>query len=100
MTRSKQRKLKKNQQVTRSRFMRSGVPVASALLACMQAAYGADSAPVAGLDEIVVTAQKREQALIDVPYLPLGSYFQPTAFKADLFDMPKGLIQFTGVRRG
>ena len=40
------------------------------------------------------------QALIDVPYLPLGSYFQPTAFKADLFDMPKGLIPFTGVRRG
>lgn len=39
------------------------------------------------------------QALVDVPYLPLGSYFQPVAYKADLVDMKKGLIQFTGVRR-
>ena len=33
----------------------------------MQAAYGADSAPVAGLDEIVVTAQKRTENLQTVP---------------------------------
>jgi peptide/nickel transport system substrate-binding protein len=39
------------------------------------------------------------QALVDVPYVPAGSYFQPTAYKADLTDMGKGLIQFTGVRR-
>ncbi len=35
----------------------------------------------------------------DVPYLPLGSYFQPVAYKSDLTHMGKGLIQFTGVRR-
>jgi peptide/nickel transport system substrate-binding protein len=39
------------------------------------------------------------QAMLDVPYLPVGSYFQPTAYKADLTGMQKGLIQFTGVRR-
>ena len=39
------------------------------------------------------------QAMLDVPYLPVGSYFQPSAYKADLTGMQKGLIQFTGVRR-
>ena len=39
------------------------------------------------------------RAMQDVPYLPLGSYDQPTAYKANLVDMPKGLILFTGVRR-
>jgi peptide/nickel transport system substrate-binding protein len=39
------------------------------------------------------------QAFQDVPFLPLGSYYQPTAYKADLTDMLKGLILFTNVRR-
>ena len=39
------------------------------------------------------------QALEDVPYLPVGSYYQPVAYKANLADVPKGLVQFTGVRR-
>jgi peptide/nickel transport system substrate-binding protein len=39
------------------------------------------------------------QAWQDVPYLPVGSYYQPTAYKADLVDMLKGLILFTNVRR-
>jgi peptide/nickel transport system substrate-binding protein len=43
--------------------------------------------------------QMQAQAMEDVPYLPLGSYDQPTAFKANLTDMPKGLILFNGVRR-
>jgi len=41
----------------------------------------------------------QSQAMLDVPYLPVGSYFQPAAYKADLTGMQKGLIQFTGVRR-
>jgi hypothetical protein len=41
----------------------------------------------------------QERAMQDVPYLPLGSYDQPTAYKANLVDMPKGLVLFTGVRR-
>jgi peptide/nickel transport system substrate-binding protein len=40
------------------------------------------------------------QAWQDVPYLPVGSYYQPTAYKADLTGMLKGLILFTNVRRG
>jgi peptide/nickel transport system substrate-binding protein len=39
------------------------------------------------------------QAFADVPFLPLGSYYQPTAFKKDLTGMLKGLILFTNVRR-
>lgn len=39
------------------------------------------------------------QAFQDVPFLPLGSYYQPTAYKAELTDMLKGLILFTNVRR-
>ena len=41
----------------------------------------------------------QEQALQDVPYLPLGSYDQPAAYRSDLAGVSKGLVQFTGVRR-
>ena len=40
------------------------------------------------------------QAWQDVPFLPLGSYDQPTAYKSNLTDMLSGLILFTNVRRG
>lgn len=46
-----------------------------------------------------IAAKLQAQALDDVVYLPLGSYFQPTAYKSDLVDMGRGLILFTGVRR-
>lgn len=46
-----------------------------------------------------ICGQMQAQAMRDVPYLPVGSYFQPAAYKADLVGMQKGLIQFTGVRR-
>ncbi len=42
----------------------------------------------------------QEQAWEDVPFLPLGSYEQPTAYRSDLTGMLKGLILFTNVRRG
>lgn len=35
----------------------------------------------------------------EVPYLPLGAYMQPVAYKTSLVDLPKGLVQFTGVKR-
>ena len=41
----------------------------------------------------------QEQALLDVPYLSLGSYYQPVAYQANLTGVSKGLVQFTGVRR-
>jgi outer membrane receptor protein involved in Fe transport len=43
------------------------MPAASLLLACMQAAYAADSEDAGALGEIVVTAQKRSENLQDVP---------------------------------
>jgi peptide/nickel transport system substrate-binding protein len=46
-----------------------------------------------------LAAEIQLQAFEDVPYLPVGSYQQPTAYKADLTGMLKGLIQFTNVRR-
>lgn len=49
--------------------------------------------------QMALARQIQTQAMLDVPYLPLGSYYQPTAYKADLVDMAKGLILFTGVRR-
>ncbi|MDE2304365.1 MAG: TonB-dependent receptor [Gammaproteobacteria bacterium] len=74
MTRSRNRKLHKNQRNTIKRGARSGsvarlsVPVASALLACMQATYAADAGNAVGaLQEIVVTAQKRTENMQNVP---------------------------------
>ena len=31
------------------------------------------------------------------PYLPLGAHMQPVAYKTNLVDVPKGLVQSTGV---
>jgi len=39
------------------------------------------------------------QAFQDVPCVPLGLYYQPTAYQNDLVGMMKGLPLFTGVRR-
>ena len=47
-----------------------------------------------------LAAKIQLQAFQDVPFLPLGSYYQPTAYKGDLTGMLKGLILFTNVRRG
>ena len=49
--------------------------------------------------QLALARQIQAQALQDVPYLPLGLYYQPTAYKGDLTGMQTGLIQFTGVRR-
>ncbi len=39
------------------------------------------------------------QAFIDAPYLPLGQYIQPTAYRSNLTDMQKGFATFWGLRR-
>ena len=41
----------------------------------------------------------QSEAFQEVPYLPLGSYYQPCAMKSDLTGLQKGLILFTGIRR-
>jgi len=35
----------------------------------------------------------------DVPYVPMGAHYAPTAVRTDLVDVRKGLPQFYGIRR-
>ena len=42
----------------------------------------------------------QKQAFIDVPYVPLGLFYQPTAYRTDIKDVLKGLPLFWNVRRG
>jgi peptide/nickel transport system substrate-binding protein len=53
-----------------------------------------------GGQQLALARQIQLQAWQDVPFLPLGSYDQPTAYRANLTGMLKGLILFTNVRRG
>ncbi|MDH4022319.1 MAG: TonB-dependent receptor plug domain-containing protein, partial [Gammaproteobacteria bacterium] len=64
MQRSRKRKLRRAQQF---RVVRHGLPIASGLLSAMLPAMGQDREGTAGLPEIIVTAQKREERLQDVP---------------------------------
>ncbi len=73
MTRSRRRKLAR-EAFKRPAVIRTALPVASALLASMPVAYGqqtaaagAGTATTTGLEEVVVTAQKRTELLQDVP---------------------------------
>src|SRR5271154_7289742 len=68
MTRSRRRKLCKIKGINRKSLMRAGIPVASTLLAAVPFAYAQETAPeTGGLQEVVVTAQKRVENLQDVP---------------------------------
>jgi len=74
MTRSRRRKLTRELARKRQRVIRTAIPVASTLLAAaVQAAFAqqapASAAPAGtrGLEEIIVTAQKRVENLQDVP---------------------------------
>jgi peptide/nickel transport system substrate-binding protein len=73
----------------------NGWPVAPKLEALRDSWLAAEDKPT----QVAITRQMQVQAMLDVPYLPVGSYYQPVAYKANLTDMPKGLIQFTGLRR-
>ncbi len=46
-----------------------------------------------------LAADMQRQAFVDAPCMPLGLYYQPAAYRADLTGMMKGLILFTGVKR-
>jgi len=66
MTRSKRRKIERSGHRAGLHPLAHGVPLASAaLLAAMSSAYGQTTS--GGLEEIVVTAQKRQESLQDVP---------------------------------
>ncbi len=73
----------------------NGWPNSPALEALRDAWLEADG--LAAQQDIARKAQL--QAFQDVPYLPVGSYYQPTAYKANLSGMLKGLILFTNVKR-
>jgi iron complex outermembrane recepter protein len=72
MTRSRRRKLMR-EAGKRHAIIRAGIPLASALLASVPAAYAQEQgsagggAAAGGLAEVVVTAQKRTENLQDVP---------------------------------
>src|SRR6267378_7644462 len=65
MTRSRRRKLSRIQALQRHPVFRKGIPVASTLLASMPWAMAQE--PSTGLQEVIVTAQKRVENLQDVP---------------------------------
>jgi peptide/nickel transport system substrate-binding protein len=47
-----------------------------------------------------ITEQIQRQALETLPYIPLGQYFQPTAFRSDIKDIQPGMFPlFWSVRR-
>ena len=64
MQRSRKRKLRRAPQF---RVFRHGVPIASTLLAAMSPGMGQDRSATGALPEVIVTAQKREENLQDVP---------------------------------
>jgi len=39
------------------------------------------------------------QAFNDVPYIPLGQYFQATAYRKNITNMLSGFVKFWNVRR-
>ena len=49
--------------------------------------------------QLKIAREIQLQAWKDVPFLPLGQYMQPTAYRANLTDMLIGLPLFTNVRR-
>src|SRR2546429_2599645 len=74
MSRSKRRKLMRELARKHRTILRTGIPVASALLVAMPAAYAQQAPATAGagatargLEEVVGTAQKRVENLQDVP---------------------------------
>ena len=47
-----------------------------------------------------LAAQLQQQAMTDVPFLPLGLFVQPTVQRRDLIDGMRGLSLFWNIRRG
>jgi iron complex outermembrane recepter protein len=69
MTRSRRRKLSRNKGLKNHPVLRKGIPVASTLLASLPwaAAHAQEQEQTVGLQEVIVTAQKRVENLQDVP---------------------------------
>ena len=69
MTRSRRRKLSRNNGLKSHPVLRKGIPVASTLLASLPwaLAHAQEQEQTVGLQEVIVTAQKRVENLQDVP---------------------------------
>ncbi len=48
----------------------------------------------------IIARQLQRQALIDVPYIPLGQVLQPTAYRSEVHDLLRGAPLFWNVRKG
>jgi peptide/nickel transport system substrate-binding protein len=48
---------------------------------------------------LAIGKQMQKQAFIDVPYVPLGLFYQPTAYRSDLTSVIKGPPLFWAVKR-
>ena len=46
-----------------------------------------------------ICVEMQRQAMTDVPYMPVGQYIQPTAYRADLSGMLGGFATFWNVGR-
>src|ERR1700674_1784456 len=74
MTRSEKRKIRRGNrpdaarpQAVRHFLLARGLPLASAIIACLTTAQAQEATPTASLEEVVVTAQKRTESLQNVP---------------------------------
>ncbi len=54
---------------------------------------------VAGEAERALARRMQQAAFRDVPFIPVGIFFQATAHRSNLVDLPKMFAQFYGVRR-
>src|ERR1700677_702439 len=92
MTRSKQRKIRCSMpsdvarpQPRRHFLLARALPLASAIIACLNTAQAQEAAPSGTLEEVVVTAQKRTESLQNVPLsiTALGTqYLQSVSIKS------------------
>ena len=73
----------------------AGWPTAPKLEAIREAWLHATDMPT----QKALAADMQRQAFVDVPCMPVGLYYQPVAYRADLTGMTQGLILFTGVKR-
>ncbi len=72
-----------------------GWPTAPRLEALRDAWFQADGLPM----QQAVAAQIQMQAFTDVPYLPLGEYYQPTATRKTLTGVLRGLPLFWNIKK-
>lgn len=50
-------------------------------------------------EQKAIAAEMQLQALRDVPYVPVGQYFQPIAYRTNVTGIPAGVPQFANVRK-